>query len=279
VTVAERNGFANPRALQIESMDEVLQRSLWICLEDLFDDLNREAGNFDTSQARYREFLGIIWTEFFKYPRSKLILLNAHHIVHSAIKPLFDKLEWDKVYDLLEFMALLLKVDQSKEITNSFIDRCNYILKRESSGWRFVETTISPITEPSEIQSIEDARTEVGKETAKHLYEALQFLSQKGEKNYRGCGRAAIDALEAFAQEVTGEYGKTLSDLCNKRKLPLHPVKQKSIQHLYDYASDRFRHAEKPSDEEITYHDAIEMLLQCTSLINLIKSKRKGKIS
>lgn len=51
-TFSER--YVTPvKALQVESMDETLQISLWICLESLFDDFSREVRDIDSARANY----------------------------------------------------------------------------------------------------------------------------------------------------------------------------------------------------------------------------------
>lgn len=276
MTFSERNGIATLKELQIEDMDKDLFTSLWICLEDLFDELWHEAYKYDSPRSKYRDFLCFIWTEFFKRPKNELIHFNEHRIVHAAIKNKYDHFSWDRVYSLLEFVARVLQMYKKSKV-DEFKAHCNHVLERENSGWRFVSNEIARIVEPCEIQCIEQVFEGVGKESANHLRQMLLNFSQKPEKDFRGCATEAILALEAYAREVAGEKSKILSDLCAGEKLPLHKTLRKSLGLLYAFANDEIRHAEKQGSDEVDYETAKFMMLQCTSYINLIKSKRKGE--
>src|SRR5690606_29303520 len=61
-----------------------------------------------------------------------------------------------EVYDFIDFIA---SVEQqvSPIIKQRYIKDCNEILKRELSGYRFVNNQLAPITNELEINSIESA--------------------------------------------------------------------------------------------------------------------------
>lgn len=275
VTFSERHGFVKRKALQVDSMDEELKTSLWICLERLFDGFSIEARDYGSARAKYREFLEFIWTEFFKKPKNQLVQLNYYHIVHSAMRSIYDQYSWDMVYSLIEFIAKLLSATKPRNVSDEFKENCNYVLERESSGWRFVNDEITPLTTSYEVQAVEEAFEGVGEETAGHLSAMLRGISQKGEKNYRTAATEAILALEAFGREVANEKSKILSDIIRDKKLPLDEILQQSLSKLYAYANAKgIRHAQMKG-QEVDFEIAKFMILQCTSYINLMKANKE----
>lgn len=133
---SKRYGYVEIKSLQIESMDNELRNSLWICIEDLLNQLHRAA-----SDGLYEGLLDYIWTDYFKQPKSKLIGANDYHIVHSEIQPRFYKFSWHEVYSFLEFIAGPVAYC-NKDIFKDFSKHCNRVLERESAGWRFVDELI-----------------------------------------------------------------------------------------------------------------------------------------
>lgn len=249
-------------------MDEKLRMSLWVELEALFREMDRDAGSSFNAGEKYRGLWEFVWEDFFIEPVSDLVGVNSYHIFYSRIKEKYFKLEWHKVYDFIEFIANRLSTQ--KWLKDGFEKSCNSKLERQNSGYRFVNGCITPITNKLEINCVEDAVIGVGDETKKHINEAVRFLK---ERSYRECMNNAILGLEAYFREVSGLTGKTLSNICNSNKIPLHILQINSIEKLYSYTSDTgVRHASKPG-EEFNYEDGKNMLIQCTSWINLIKSK------
>lgn len=263
---SERYGLQD-KELQINNMDEDLRNSLWIIIEEVFDEIQDGAREGEIKYERYRDFLKFIWTDFIKKPQSNLTTINCYHIIHSKIHPIYEKFDWHQVYSFIEFVAKLLTAIRPNYV-KSFEEDCNSILERENSGWRFINNIIVPIIDAHEIQCIETALS-VKKQGAKHLTKSLQFLVSH---DYRSCSSEAINALEGYAREVSGEKSMVLSDMCKKNKLPVHKTMSLAIEKLYAYASDEIRHAEKEGSPPITYDHAIFMLNQCASYINIIHS-------
>lgn len=260
MTFSTRYGHEVQKPPQFEEMDQLLQNSLWNACYRLLDALLME------SRENFHEVINFIWTDFFRETLDQYdhaIPLQKKQI----LKQRYNSLSWHKKYSFIEFIAqLLLTTSQRKFI--SFKEECNYLMERENAAYRFVDAHIVPIVSATEIKSIEDAITS-GNITEKHLKNSLENIASR---KYRQSCSESINAVEACAQNVSGQKKGVLSELCRKRKLQLHPALLNSIEQFYAWSSDEKRHAEKP-ESETTVTEAIATLTICSSYINIIKEK------
>lgn len=280
MTFSERNagkyGIAPKKPMQMESMDEKLKDALWICLEEIFESLGQNSHRLDSVRARYRNFLEIIWTQFryINKPKSQLIGINEHHIVHSKIQSYYDKFSWDEVYSFVEFIARLLPLN-SPELAKKFKECSNNIFEDENSAWRFVGNFIIPITSPIEIEEIEYALS-IQDEASQHIESAIALLSNKERDQTRESIAQAMSAPEAIIKKVTGDTNGSLSSLYNHSKiLPTHPQFRQALLNLYNFASgkDGYRHALTEGSEPSNRPLAQFILVTCSAFVNLIKSE------
>lgn len=275
---SERFRLKPEKTMQIDSMDDDLRMSLWICLEEHFDGMMREARTYHSENERLRGYLEFIWTEFFKRPKSDLVQYNHYHIIHTAIRPRYFRLIYHEVYSFVEFVVKVTLCIGAHKKAAALIKNCNDVLERENAGWRFVKDEICPLTKSHEVQNIEEAFDGVGEEALLHLRNMLGEFSKKEDKNYRTVAIEAILALEAYGREVAAEKSMILSELCRDKKLPLHPSLLKGLSQFYAYANDEIRHAKKVGVEDVDVELAKFMMLQSTSYINLIKSNHQKRI-
>lgn len=183
--------------------------------------------------------------------------------------------EWNIVYDLIEFLARTYSID----VTNrGFIDRCNKVLERESSAYRFVSGRITQITSKSEIEEIDQAITSPLQIVNTHIESALQHLSDKKKPNYRNSIKESISAVEALCQKITANDKATLRQALDliassNNKFLAQSFKQ-ALEKIYGYSSssEGIRHA--LSDESnLGYEDAKFMLVLCSAFVNYLISK------
>jgi hypothetical protein len=161
-----------------------------------------------------------------------------------------------------------------------FISEANRILEEESSGYRFVNGILAPITNPSELESIADAIEAshamelFGTET--HINDAIELLSKKPNPDYRNSIKESISAIESLVKQITNEEGDGLDKALNKldAKVKFHGAFKSGLLSLYGYTSDEdgIRHAIL-NEPDLGFDEAKFMLVACSALVNFIIAK------
>lgn len=261
--------------IQLDYIDEDLQNSLWnLILNFIIEPLSKER------YWKYSEcapFIESLWFNHFKEPLDEIPVSTID--IKSLLRSRFYAWDYLETYDLIDFIArteqLYLPFD--KDI---YISSCNSILKKELSGYRFVNNQLAPITSEIEISEIEKALSSslennyIGVHI--HLSEALKKLSDKNNPDYRNSIKESISAVESVCQQITGdknsELGKTLKKL--KQILPIHGALEQGFKKLYGYTSDGdgIRHA-MMGEDNLDQEDALYMLISCSSFTNYLISK------
>ena len=112
-----------------------------------------------------------------------------------------------------------------------------------------------------------------------HLNDALKFLSDRENPNYRNSVKESISSVESMCKILSNDAKATLASTLNnlEKTENLHPALKKAFSSLYGYTSDDggIRHGLKNDDREIDFHEAKFMLVVCSSFINYLKSKMK----
>lgn len=276
---SERIGKRKPKiAIQLDSMDNDLRNSLWniICMF-ITKPIQREHW---ITQTRYYGFVESIWFNHFKETMDSIPHDTTRLI--SELKHRFLKWDYLEIYDFFDFIA---GEDPPFDI-EEFIDTVNIILKRELSGYRFINQNLAPITDETEIAEIENAIYNSHERNLNgvkiHLSMALEKLSDKKNPDYRNSIKESISAVESICQIISckpkAELGKALKLL--KTKIPIHSALEQGFIKLYGYTSDSdgIRHSlmDVPNlDQE----DALYMLVSCSAFINyLVAKSQKAQI-
>lgn len=270
---SERIGLNQPKSkIQLNSIDKDLRNSLWnILLLYLISPLRNKVYY---SESTLSGLVDQIWFSYFKEPLDK-IPPRTQFISDELRNRFFD---WDylNVYDFLDFLST------KDEFINiqKFCEDCNYVLELELSGYRFVNYELAPITNDSEIESIESAISsseEKGFTGVRiHLKSALQKLSDRQNPDYRNSIKESISAVESICQQITGdnnaELGKALKKI--KNHFPIHGALETGFIKLYGYTSndDGIRHALLDEDN-LKQEDALYMLVSCSAFINYLLTK------
>jgi hypothetical protein len=268
---SDRMGITGPVPIQLESMNSSLRNSLWnILLSTVFSG----GSEYFIYRVQY------ITAGFFRLPRDEVPKYGFQ--AKNLLKQFFfhDSFSWWSVYNLLEFIA-----DHPKEILGThsperFTEEANRILEEEAAGYRFVENVLTPITNPSEISSIEDA-IEASRAAnlfgaQEHLKAAIDLLSKRPNPDYRNSIKESISSLESLVKQISGEEGGGLDKALAKldEKVKFHGAFRSGLLSLYGYTSDEdgIRHAilEEPN---LGFDEAKFMLVACSALVNFIISK------
>jgi hypothetical protein len=267
---SQRYGYTPAsKQIQIKSVDDQLRAGLWNAVAIAF--LAHAASMHpQTNSSPMLTQLRIIWDEYFKRPIDTIPLhLND---TGKELRDHFFCEEWFRVYDFIEFIASLT-INPGE-----FRKHCNSVLERENSGYRFVSNVITPISDSTELQAIDDAIRQpniFGGATA-HLKSALALLSDRRNPDYRNSVKESISAIESLCRVLTGNVKATLGDALSilEKKQVLHGALRQSFSALYGYTSDEggIRHA-MLDELKLSFADAKYMLVASSGFINYLIGK------
>jgi len=270
---SERIGKTQPKtAIQIDAMDAELKNSIWNVLTGLF--IEPMKGGQWLTYSVHQALIELIWFSFFKEPIDQIPFSTRD--IAIEIRNRFYRWDYLKVYDFIDFLA---QTDSSLHI-EEFVNAMNLVLKRELSGYRFIDHQLAPITNEQEINEIDNALKTTSKNKLKyvnsHLSDALNKLSDRKAPDFRNSIKESISAVESICQIITGEakteLGKTLKVL--KDKLPIHGALEQGFIKIYGYTSDSdgIRHA-MMDESNLDQEDALFMLVSCSAFINYLIAK------
>ena len=252
--------------VQTNGMTIDLRNSLWNVLNKHLWSLH---GFMTPSNAEVYRFGESLWQDYFKEPTDNIPVYGEE--ILRVVRDYFFKAEWHIVYDFLEFT--LRRYGRNTNL----IEATNNVLARELSGYRFVDSCFIPVTDESEIESLNAALSDSPFERARtHLQSALGHLARKENPDYRNSMKESISAVESLVRELTGNPKAKLGEalkLLEKDKL-LHPALKTSYSSLYGYTndSDGIRHALN-DEPNLTVAEAKFFLVSCASFINYLKVK------
>lgn len=192
------------------------------------------------------------------------------HIINDT----FYNDDYDSVLTLFEF--LLNKFEDIASYQADTIKNCaNAILENEFVGYRYINRMIVPITNDTEIHSIEEAITVPYKKATNHLEKALILISNRESPDYANSIKESISAVEAICSEILGKsdtLGSALKKL-EQKGITIHPSLKSAFEKLYGYTSDAsgIRHAGQLDGKDATFEEAKFMLVSCSAFINYIK--------
>jgi hypothetical protein len=260
---SERIGAVR-RALQKDSMDEALKNSLWNVVYQQHLDPQGDDGDLE------RLLLLSLWTDHFHQPVDDAAERFTRLL--AQVRERYMESGWCAVYDFLEFVA---SYSGSGEDYNSrFIAKVNATLETQLSAYRFVGTTLAPITSEEEILAIEQAMSHGNqfKPAVAHLETALARLADRASPDYRNSIKESISAVEAVCQILAGDPKATLGQAL--KKIGIHPALEKGFSSIYGYTSDAdgIRHA-LSEESTVDADDAKFFLVSCSAFVNYLIAK------
>jgi hypothetical protein len=183
--------------------------------------------------------------------------------------------EWHRAFSFLEYMAENGPFNPgNKKIRADFVGACNYLLKKENSGYRFIQGKIAPITTAEEVEEIETAIQSAAPYAGVrgHLTTALGFLTDRTNPDYRNSIKESISAVETLARHLTNDSKATLGEALKvlEKKHQLEPALKSAFSKLYGYTNDAsgIRHSSMEDASSIKKADARFMLICCSAFIN-----------
>lgn len=293
---SERQGYKTISTKEnYKNISERLKNRLWNYIKEVFNYIGQ-----NISQNHCLKLLIAIWSNLWGNITDDLGHWSSHgiasgtygydpnFIISNHINDTFFKLKWHEVYDLLEFILKFIK----NEIPNrndwgesfllnykSFSDGINQILEQENAPYRFINGSITPITNEIEINEIAEA---INKPKDKYesvtisINKALTHFSNRKEPDYENSIKESITAIESLTQIITGK-DKTLSALYQLlgSKLKLHPTFSQALKELYDWTCDEkiVRHGTRKMPLKCLKAEAKFMLVICSAFVNYLIEK------
>ena len=134
------------KEIQVGGIDDDLKNGLWNAVFRYYLDAGKLPSTVVIQEDEFlKEFFESILYDFFKIPADSVINGFLGHAIEET-RELFYNLNWNNVYDFIEFLANNTTERKSQDTDNfSFVEYCNEILKRENSAYRFADNKIEKI--------------------------------------------------------------------------------------------------------------------------------------
>ena len=267
---SEKYGYKPEKVIQHENISDELRNRIW----NLFYQNEIKAGGLSskrlsqavagaqTIEEKISDKVGFLIDSSSKSP-SVMDRLKSYILSSSS---------WFEVYDFVEIHLSFLEKDNCTQR----IQQYNEIFVEEKSGYRIVAGEIAPITNKSEIQSIEQATSTPYQSVNQHIQKALAFYANIKTPDYENSVKESISAVEAMCCIITGKDA-TLNKAIEKLKnngVHIHPALERAFISLYAYTCDEkgIRHAgiefvNAPAE------DAKYMLISCSAFVNYLMEK------
>ena len=210
--------------------------------------------------------------------------------IFSALKDTFLNGTYDDVLTVVESLVRYLDKylkdtnrisyydDYLKKYTKlSLYEISNKYFEREFIGYRFVGELITPISDSTEIDSIDECLSNSLNLVKAHIFKANTLLADRLHPDYENSIKESISAVEAMCEIITGLTGKeaTLGNMLKKleeKGIEIHKGLKSAFNILYGYTSDAkgIRHAGAIGGSSSTFEEAKFMLVSCCAFINYL---------
>lgn len=263
-----RMGIERKKEIQIDFMDDELHTRIWNTMYKFYFSNNsfyegmhvtlRSGGEPITRS----EIIEKVFGDFFKEDVG--ICRRARDIRNR-----FEMLEWNQVYDFVEFM--MLTFPDGGHLRN----KLNRVLEAESAGYRVIGDKVTPITNELEMDEVAKARSTVT-EVNKHVESAISLLSNKDNPDPHNAIKEAISAVEALCKKITGDnnatLGRALSKIQANDPKPVDPNLEEAIRKLYNFSSDAsgVRHSHAEGKTQVGFDEAKFMVVICSTIVNYL---------
>jgi Arc/MetJ-type ribon-helix-helix transcriptional regulator len=232
-------------------------------------------GEHDYTGSRVKKFTEILYLQFFKWPIDK-VPGYTYKAVEVLRKWFFDA-NWSDVYDFIEFCVSIEEGqgNSGRERSKNLTNLANEFLSRELSAYRIVAGQIVPLTNDSEIGSVNEVVERRGKfsPASEHIQAAIRLYSDRNNPDYRNSVKESISAVESVVRLISGNEKATLGDALKKvdKVHLLHPALKDGLLKIYGYTSDEsgIRHS-MIEESAVDKTDAYFMLVSCSAFCNFL---------
>ncbi len=264
---SQRNGYSN-NIIKLESVSETLKRKIYAAFYKeeyyIYDLMDQATTGIEDMMVE----MGITY----RYPENRIYKEKNAEKLENAI---VNSSEWYTIFDFIERYLDICEDNKKIRMQEEF----NRILESENSAYRIIDKKVIPITNKSEIETVEEAMNVDFDSVRIHIEKALGLFADRKKPDYENSIKESISAVESMCCIITGTAGKnaTLGNTLKKLKergIHIHQAMEKAFLSLYGYTSDEdgIRHggidfANAPSE------DAKYMLISCSVFINYLIEK------
>ena len=182
---------------------------------------------------------------------------------------------WYTVFDFIERYLSIVPADKAIKMSKEF----NRILEDEVSAYRIMDGLVVPVTNESELETIEKAKSTEYDSVNIHIAKALALYADRKCPDYENSIKEAICAVESMCCIITGlsganaTLGKALKKL-EEKGVHIHQAMINAFSSLYGYTSDEdgIRHG-GTDFKNAPAEDAKYMLISCSAFVNYLIEK------
>lgn len=291
--VSVRGGFSDRNKIKPENtmiQNKEFDKRTRIQLYDMIINFYEEVYKGHSASApSIQGFLGYIRVNIY----SEMInpyYTHSQDKIFRALKDTFLNETYDDVLTVVESLVRYLDKylkdtnrtsyydDYLKKYTKlSLYQISNKYFEREFIGYRFVGEFITPISDSTEIDSINECLSNSLNSVKAHIFKANKLLADRSHPDYENSIKESISAVEAMCEIITGLTGKeaTLGNMLKNledKGIEIHKGLISAFNKLYGYTSDAngIRHAGDIGGSSSTFEEAKFMLVTCCAFINYL---------
>ena len=268
-TFSRRNGY-NTKDIQLECASDTLKRRIMAAF------YKQEFDTYDTCDwTNYTTGIEDMMIEMgvpYEFPQNNIYKKKNAEALQKFV---LDSQEWYIIFDFIERYLSVSTEATAKKMTKEF----NRILEDEVSAYRIVDNLVVPVTNESELATIEEAMNLPYDSVQTHISKALSLYADRKNPDYENSIKESISALEAMCCIITGMTGAqaTLGAAIKRLKdngVHIHSALEKAFSALYGYTSDEngIRHG-GIDFKNAPAEDAKYMLISCSAFVNYLMEK------
>jgi hypothetical protein len=269
------------KALQVDEVDAELRNGLWSLYHEFVLKRFQPASHHwpargnELARSNLEGLFFQYWYELFEQPTDTIPPTIDPAI--SIVRDAFFGGSYGFVYDFMEVTL------ENFHLAPGLQSHWNSMLEKHNAGFRLIDGVAAKITSDVEIATVETALEVTLKGVRTHMKAALEKLSDRKNPDYRNSVKESISAVESLAQSVTGNAKATLGEALKVLgpAVGMHGAFRDALSKLYGFTNDSggIRHAILDDGSNVTYSDALFMLVACSAFVNYVLGKAaEGKV-
>ena len=286
--VSVRGGFSDRNKIkpentmiQITEFDERTRIQLFNMISNYYKNIYQDCLSHDSYIQNFLSYVvGTIYSEIVN-PNYYL----SEEEIFGFLQDTFNEGTYDDILTVVESLVKYFDEHLKKtgrgyfdnNIKLSLYQLSNEYFKREFVGYRFVGELITPISDSTEIDSIDECLSNSLNSVKAHIFKANKLLADRSHPDYENSIKESISAVEAMCEIITGLTGKeaTLGNMLKNledKGIEIHKGLISAFNKLYGYTSDAngIRHAGDIGGSFSTFEEAKFMLVTCCAFINYL---------
>ncbi len=280
-----KGGFSDTKGIisysagiQVDEFDDRTRTSLSNCLYNIIDNFYK--GSYRSNSSKYANaFCKSVISDVFGESNRKNYenFFEIRLMFEDKINQVIINAPYNEVLDVIWYVVNWLSHNIKEVYDINPFEVFNEEFERESVGYRFVSGNIVPITDPIEIEEIEQAAENKFEGCRNHIKKAVEYLSNREIKDYKNVIKESISAVESICKVITGNESATLGDALKvlSKKHDLNPQLKAAFEKFYAYTNgpEGIRHADGLFTSEVTFEEAKFMLVSCSAFVNYLISE------